>query len=160
MKDYISSSTLQKPEDWKRWNHAFQLQLDQCDMTEYIREKKPYPTAFKIPDIRESRYAKTAAALRQVQPIPKDTPTSHTALQEKADGQWKLSDLTEGGQKAYMMDLEYIMSENSIHQRQQANRAELINWMLATVSPHYITLCCHPESCLYEWYENLKAHCG
>lgn len=81
-------------------------------------------------------------------------------IQEKRQGQWLLSDLTEAGLKTYNLDLQGYKSEEPEYTKERTAVQKLRKWVLQTVAPDYKSDCCLPGIPLWQWYSNLQQRCG
>ncbi|KAI7772856.1 hypothetical protein LA080_006569, partial [Diaporthe eres] len=81
-------------------------------------------------------------------------------IQEKRQGQWQLSDLTDAGLKLYNLDLQGYKQLEPEYKEEQAAVQKLKKWVMQTVNPTYKLTCCIPGEPLWEWHENLRQRCG
>jgi hypothetical protein len=95
------------------------------------------------PDIRNTRYTKTAAALLKAEPQAEDAPDQ--TIQNKQNGEWIITDLTANGQIAFNLDYNYYKAKRSDYDSQKINLEKLRKFVLTTVNSDYVITCCQSE---------------
>jgi hypothetical protein len=165
MADYTNTKTLNaflaKPEDWNNWNHEFELQVETFSLEPHITNKKPLLPQPEMPDIRKKKYIKKPHAQRHArsQTVDNEEEDEET-IQEKNNGQWMMTDLTDSGLKAFNLDLTWYKQLETSYEKQRQCVEKLTKWILQTVSPDYKSTCCIAKTPLWEWHQNLKSRCG
>jgi hypothetical protein len=165
MADYFNTKNLNaflaKPQDWNDWNHEFELQVQTYGLKSQIINKTPLLPQPEMPDIRKKKYIKKPHAQRYArsQTVDNEEEDEET-IQNKENGQWMISDLTDNGVKMFNSDLNWYKQLESTYEKERLSIEKLTKWMLSTVSPAYKSHCYIAETPLWEWHQNLKARCG
>jgi hypothetical protein len=126
--------------DWRNWEHTFRLQTGNYDLNDVVFGSRQLMRRPIEPDIRNTRYTKTAAALLEAEPQAEDAPDQ--IIQDKQNGEWTITDLTAGGQTAFNLDYNYYKARRSDYDSQKINFEKLRKFVLATVNPDYVITCC------------------
>lgn len=165
MADSMNTKTLNaflaKPEDWTDWSHEFTLLTQTYQLEDHFTKKTPLLNRPIMPDIRQKRYTKKPHLLRNArsQTISEDENDEDT-IQDKANGMWMMTDLTEAGVKAFNLDLAWTKQLETSYNREYQAVKEITRWMMQTISPTYKTTCCPGGVPLWQWYQNLQDRCG
>jgi ferredoxin len=161
------SAQLRKSSDWTNWRHVFLLQVTTHGLEDHVIDKRPLIKRPTIPDIRHQKYAKTANALREARSLLARDDEGIDAyhhqenpIQEKADGEWMMTDLTDAGQKNFNLDYNWYKQKETTYLAQKTSVEKLNKWIFSTVDPEFISTCCQPRDGIWRWYANLEARCG
>ncbi|KAL2272084.1 hypothetical protein FJTKL_08958 [Diaporthe vaccinii] len=145
MADEINKKTqnamLTKAEEWNGWNHEFLLQAETYGLEDHINHRVDLLPKPQKPDLRLRKYTKTGAAARgaisQTIGGPDDDAEEAEIIQEKRQGQWQLSDLTDAGLKLYNLDLQGYKQLEPEYKEEQTAVQKLKKWVMQTVNPTY-----------------------
>lgn len=158
---------LEKPEDWKEWKHDFLLQVESNNLNDHVQKGTPLMPAPEFPDIRRKKYTKTREALQFArsqtiyeQDAEEQREENNETIQEKATGNWMMSDLTNAGRELFNLDMGQYKQFESPYNAQRQSVKKLRDWILKTVSTEYKGTCCEINQSIATWFENLQARCG
>jgi hypothetical protein len=158
------SALLSKPEEWNDWDHEFLLQAESYGLSAHINHRENLLPRPQKPDIRLRKYTKTVAAARgatsQTIGGSADEIDEAEVIQEKRNGQWLLSDLTDAGLKTYNLDLQGYKQLEPDYKEEQSAVQKLRKWIMQTVAPPYKSTCCNAGEPLWKWHNNLQKRCG
>ncbi|KAL1855882.1 hypothetical protein Daus18300_010860 [Diaporthe australafricana] len=165
MADHLNTKNhtafLSTPADWNDWNHEFELQTDTHGLSQQIRGKKPLLPTPEMPDIRRRKYTKKPHAQRNARSqTVNDEEEDEETIQEKANGSWMLSDLTDNGNKVFNQDLTWYKQLETVYDKERQAIEKLTKWLLQTVNPTYKSTCCQAGEPLWKWHDNLRKRCG
>jgi hypothetical protein len=129
------TAKLINPKDWRNWEHAFRLQIGNYDLDDMIFGNRKLMSRPIELDIRKIKYTKTAVALNEA--VSQDPDRPDPTIHEKEDGDWTITDLTEGGQKSFNLGYNYYKAGKTDYDNQKINFEKLRKFVLITVNPDY-----------------------
>lgn len=165
MADHLNTKNLtaflSKPGEWNNWNHEFELQTGTYGLEAHIHQQKPLLQKPEMPDIRQKKYTKKPHAQRNArsQTMEGEEEDEET-IQEKGQGTWMMSDLTDNGIKIFNQDLTWYKQLESVYKEERQAVEKLTKWLLQTVNPAYKSTCCQANEPLWKWHDNLRKRCG
>jgi hypothetical protein len=165
MADYVNTKTLNailaKPGDWNDWHHEFELQAQTFGLESHITNKTSLLPQPEMPDIRKKKYTKKPHAQRNARSqTTNDEEEDEETIQEKNNGQWMMTDLTDNGLKAFNLDLTWYKQLDASYKEERQSVEKLTRWLLQTVAPAYKSTCCQAGEPLWKWHDNLQKRCG
>jgi hypothetical protein len=81
-------------------------------------------------------------------------------IQERGNGEWTMTDLTDNGVKAFNLDLTWYKQLETAYKEENQAVEKLTKWVLQTVSPAYKSTCCGEDDLLWQWHQNLENRCA
>jgi hypothetical protein len=138
------TAKLMSLKDWRNWEHTFRLQIKNYDLDDVVFGSRQLMRRPIEPDIRNTRYTKTAAALLKAEPQAEDAPNQ--IIQNKQNREWIITDLTANDQTAFSVDYNYYKAKKSDYDSRKINLEKLRKFVLAIINPDYVITCCQSEN--------------